>query len=153
VNILGYDPLWKSRDRARFQEKHFRLIAAAGFNHVRVNLHPWRDGKIDAENRLAADWLATLDWAAQQALKNKLLVILDLHEFQEMGRDAEGNRERLLSTWTQLAQRYRQAPEEVLFESLAAKIVAWPGSFRSRAGFSREKTRRNKIVDSREPNP
>ena len=40
VNIIGYDPLWKSRDKARFQEKHFRLIAEAGFSHVRVNLHP-----------------------------------------------------------------------------------------------------------------
>ena len=24
VNIIGYDPLWRSRDQARFQEKHFR---------------------------------------------------------------------------------------------------------------------------------
>ena len=26
VNILGYDPIWRSRDQARFQEKHFRLL-------------------------------------------------------------------------------------------------------------------------------
>jgi endoglucanase len=118
VNIIGYDPLWKSRDKARFQEQHFRLIREAGFNHVRVNLHPWRDGKIDAQNRLAADWLETLDWVVKQCLQNKLLVILDLHEFQTMGRDAEGNHERFLATWKQLAQRYQKAPDEVLFEIL-----------------------------------
>ena len=42
VNIIGYDPLWRARDQARFQEKHFRLLKEAGFNHVRVNLHPFR---------------------------------------------------------------------------------------------------------------
>lgn len=118
VNIIGYDPLWKSRDKGRFKEQHFRLIKDAGFQHVRINLHPWRDGKIDAQNRLAADWLATLDWAVRQCQANKLLAILDLHEFQEMGREAEGNRERFLATWRQLAERYRDAPADVLFEVL-----------------------------------
>ena len=26
VNVLGYDPIWKDRQKARFQEKYFRLI-------------------------------------------------------------------------------------------------------------------------------
>jgi endoglucanase len=26
VNIIGYDPLWRDRGRARFQDEHFRLI-------------------------------------------------------------------------------------------------------------------------------
>ncbi len=118
VNIIGYDPLWRSRDRARFQERHFRLIAEAGFQHVRVNLHPWRDRKIDDRDVLASEWLETLDWVVKHALETKLLVILDLHEFQAMGRDAEGNRKRLMATWKQLSERYQRAPGEVLFEIL-----------------------------------
>jgi endoglucanase len=108
VNIIGYDPLWRSRDNARFQEKHFRLIAEAGFNHVRVNLHPWRDRKIDSQDRLAADWLETLDWVVKQARESKLLAILDLHEFQAMGRDAEGNRQRLISATRSISARPRR---------------------------------------------
>ena len=46
VNVLGYDPIWNNRQKARFQEKHFRLIKEAGFNHVRINLHPFRDAKL-----------------------------------------------------------------------------------------------------------
>jgi endoglucanase len=42
VNIIGYDPIWRARDQARFQEKHFRLLRAAGFSSVRINLHPLR---------------------------------------------------------------------------------------------------------------
>ena len=41
VNIIGYDPLWRSPEQARFHEKHFRLIKGAGFQSVRVNLHPF----------------------------------------------------------------------------------------------------------------
>jgi len=26
VNIIGYDPIWRSREQARFQVKHFRLL-------------------------------------------------------------------------------------------------------------------------------
>ena len=37
VNVLGYDPIWKDFQKARFQEKYFRLIHEAGFNHVRIN--------------------------------------------------------------------------------------------------------------------
>ena len=41
VNVLGYDPIWRDRDEARMQNKHFRLIKEAGFDHVRINLHPF----------------------------------------------------------------------------------------------------------------
>jgi len=34
VNVLGYDPIWKDRQKARFQEKYFRLIKEAGFHQI-----------------------------------------------------------------------------------------------------------------------
>src|SRR5271163_2017813 len=42
VNILGYDPIWRSMEKARFQAKHFQLLKEAGFNSVRINLAPFR---------------------------------------------------------------------------------------------------------------
>jgi len=118
VNIIGYDPLWKDRSKGRFKDEHFKLIAQAGFQNVRINLHPWRDRQIDAENRLSPDWLKTLDWALDQALANGLTPIVDLHEFQEMGREAEGNHARFLATWRQLAEHCRARPPQVIFELL-----------------------------------
>ena len=56
VNIIGYDPIWRSRDQTRFQEKHFRLLKEAGFQSVRVNLHVF--GHMDP----AAGW----SWAYWQ---------------------------------------------------------------------------------------
>ena len=116
VNILGYDAIWKSASNARFQAEHFAKIHEAGFQHVRINLHPFRDGNPDGS--LAPQYWKTLDWAVAQSLNNHLAVILDFHEFLEMGRDPAGRKELFLSLWKQLAERYQDAPATVYFELL-----------------------------------
>jgi endoglucanase len=118
VNVIGYDPIWRSRDQARFQEKHFRLLKEAGFNSVRVNLHPFRH--MDKANgwALSDAWFATLDWAIKQATGQGLTVILDFHEFNGMGEDPEGNKERFLAFWRQVAAHCEKAPDQVVFEIL-----------------------------------
>jgi endoglucanase len=124
VNVLGYDPIWQDRDEARMEDEHFRLIKEAGFDHVRINLHPFDhmgpadEGEAVGAYEIRPDWLATLDWAVEQALTNDLAVVLDMHEFNAMGDDPVGNRGRLMATWQQLAPRYQDAPETVLFEIL-----------------------------------
>jgi endoglucanase len=118
VNVLGYDPIWKDRQKGRFQEKYFRLIKEAGFNHVRVNLHPFRDNKPDPDHKLSAAWFETLDWTLKHTLANHLVVILDFHEFQAMGENPEGNKERMLAVWRQIAEHCKDAPDDVLFEIL-----------------------------------
>ena len=41
VNIIGYDPIWKSKEHARFKENHFKIIKEGGFDSVRINLFPF----------------------------------------------------------------------------------------------------------------
>jgi endoglucanase len=118
VNIIGYDPLWRDKSQARFQDEHFRLIRAAGFQHVRINLHPFRDVKPGPDHKLSDAYLKTLDWAVEQSLANKLLVILDFHEFIEMAKDPAAKKESFLAIWKQIAGRCKHAPSEVLFEIL-----------------------------------
>ena len=100
VNVIGYDAaLWQGSDRARMQEKHFRLIAEAGFNHVRINLHPFKHMSDGPDYVIHPVWLKTLDWAVAQALEVGLLVILDMHEFGAMARDFQGLRAKYLAVW------------------------------------------------------
>src|SRR3972149_9077650 len=84
VNVIGYDPIWKSRTAGRMQAKHFRLIHEAGFNHVRINLHPFRFMEHAPGYPIQLAWLETLDWAVAQCQENGLLAILDMHEFIAM---------------------------------------------------------------------
>ncbi len=116
VNILGYDPLWRDRGRARFQERHFRRIRDGGFQTVRVNLQAF--SHMDAENRLSPAWLETLDWVVRQALTNQSTVILDEHDYNRIGRDADGCTPKLLAFWRQVAPRFQHAPDSVIFEIL-----------------------------------
>ena len=118
VNILGYDPIWRSRDQARFQARHFRLLKESGFQSVRINLQPFR--QMDAANgfALSESWFAVLDWAIREAQAQGLRVILDLHEFTAMGSDPTTNKAKFLAFWRQLSGYCQGASESVLFEVL-----------------------------------
>ncbi|HVM50863.1 MAG TPA: SGNH/GDSL hydrolase family protein [Candidatus Acidoferrum sp.] len=118
VNILGYDPIWRSRDRARFQAKHFRLLKEAGFDSVRINLAPFRSMSATNGYALRESWLGVLDWALTEAKAQGLRVILDLHEYGAMGNDPEGNKEKFLAFWQQAAAKYQHEPDSVYFEVL-----------------------------------
>jgi endoglucanase len=118
VNILGYDPIWRSRDHARFQAKHFRLLKEAGFNSVRINLQPFRRMNAANDYALSESWYEVLDWAVEQARAQDLRVILDLHEYNSLGNDPATNKVKFLAFWRQLSAHCQQAPESVFFEIL-----------------------------------
>jgi endoglucanase len=118
LNIIGYDPLWRSMSQARFQTKHFALLKQAGFTSVRINLYPFRQMDRSRGEALSESWFNTLDWSVTNALAQGLAVILDLHEFTVMGQNPESNRERFLAFWRQLSVHCQGAPPEVMFEIL-----------------------------------
>jgi endoglucanase len=151
VNILGYDPIWKDRRQARFQEKYFRLIKEAGFDNVRINLNPFRDGKLGPDHKLSPAWFSTLDWAMKHALAQRLMVILDVHEYHALGEDPAGNRQRFLAVWRQIAAHCKDAPGEVLFEILNepnGKLTAelWNPLLREALAIIRQTNRRRTVV-------
>jgi endoglucanase len=116
VNILGYDPIWRNRNQARFTTNHFRLIHEAGFGNVRINLQAFSQMTDDAT--LNPQWWEVADWAVTNALANHLAPILDLHEFQKMAVDPETNKARFLGFWTAVSEHYKNAPDTVVFELL-----------------------------------
>ena len=118
VNILGYDPIWRSRDEARFQSKHFRLLKDAGFDSVRINLHPFRHMKGDPGLTIPESWFETLDWAVSEATSSGLMVILDFHEFGAMSDNPEGEHDKFIAVWQQLAEHYKNASNQIVFEIL-----------------------------------
>lgn len=118
VNVLGYDPIWRSFDQARFHARHFRAIREGGFDSVRVNLHPFRFMGAGPEFALRDSWWRTADWIVTNALASGLTVILDFHEFNTMGDAAEANQPKFLAFWKQVAAHFQTAPDNVLFEIL-----------------------------------
>ena len=118
VNVLGYDPIWDDFSKARFKERHFKLIHDAGFQTVRINLHALQ--RLRAENgyKLGEAWLNTLDWAVKNAQANQLMVILDLHNYEDIAQAPLAYKPRFLAYWKQIAAHFQDAPDSVLFEIL-----------------------------------
>ena len=117
VNIIGYDAaFWKDFNNGRFKEKYFKMIKDAGFSSIRINLHPFR--QMDSKYTIISNWLETLDWVVKKGLEAKLMIILDMHEFNAMADDPIAKKEMFLSVWRQLAFRYKDQPNDVVFELL-----------------------------------
>lgn len=117
VNILGYDKaFWQDHDKGRFKESYFKMIKAAGFSSVRINLFPFR--QMDSEYKINPHWLETLDWVVDKGLEANLIVILDLHEFTAMADDPQAKKEMFLSFWKQVAPRYKGRSDKVIYELL-----------------------------------
>jgi endoglucanase len=116
VNIIGYDPIWKDPAKARFQRRHFKVIRDGGFDFVRVVLFAF--DHMDQRNRLDPKWLATLDRVVEQAGEAGLGVVLDEHDFDRCAADPDACEPKLLAFWSQIGERYRDAPDTVLFELL-----------------------------------
>lgn len=151
VNILGYDRIWQDRAQGRFQPKYFRLLKEAGFQHVRLNLFPFR--QMEATNHWAIQpvWFETLDWVLQLAREQQLKVILDLHEFTVIGEDPAAHKEQFLAFWRQLATHCQDAPPDVLFEVLnepSKKLTPelWNTYFREALALIREKNPTRTVV-------
>ena len=67
---------------------------------------------------LPASWFAILDGLVNEATKQGLHVILDEHDYEHCGKDAESCRQHVLAFWTQVASHYQSAPNTVMFELL-----------------------------------
>jgi len=118
VNIIGYDPIWRSPQQARFKESYFKMLKEGGFSSVRINLHPFRFMKDEPPHSLDPQWLGTLRWAVEKALAAGLVAILDLHEYNPMGSDPAAHRDKFLAFWEQISSEFADAPPTVLFEIL-----------------------------------
>jgi endoglucanase len=96
--------------------EYFRTIKEAGFATVRLPVN-WAAHAGAVEPYLIdANFAQRVDWAIDQALANKLNIILDLHHYGEMHANPDKHLPRLLALWRQIAERYAKQPPEVYFE-------------------------------------
>ncbi len=116
VNVLAGDPGWTDPAKARFTPKYFKIIHDAGFSTVRVVMNPF--ASMDDAGHINPVWLHHLDLMAKTALAQGLQVILDEHDYETCGKDAATCRTKLLAFWSQIAPRYKNASNRLMFEML-----------------------------------
>lgn len=100
------------------REEYFRLIKSKGFSSVRVPVR-WSNHTTDeAPYTIEKSFFERVDWVIKNALENELMVIINMHHYEEIFANPAAEKAKFLAMWTQISERYADQPSEVLFEIL-----------------------------------
>ena len=97
---------------------YFKAIKEAGFQTVRLPVKWSAHAKTEAPYGIDATFAERVDWAIDQALANKLNIIVNVHHYDEMDADPDAHLPRLVGLWEQIAARCKDRPAAVYFELL-----------------------------------
>ncbi|MEI4884296.1 cellulase family glycosylhydrolase, partial [Klebsiella pneumoniae] len=61
---------------------------------------------------------ARIDWAVEQAMQNRLNIIVNVHHYDGADNDPDRHVPRLIGLWEQIGARYKDRSESVYFELL-----------------------------------
>lgn len=104
-----------------FRDDYFERIASQGFKHVRIPIR-W-DVAARAQQfspyTINPTFLARIKTVVDNALANKLYVVINMHHHEELFANPAGvPKERFLSQWNQIATFFKDYNQNLLFEVL-----------------------------------
>lgn len=100
------------------QNKFFDDIKNVGFDTVRIPVRLSDYVENNSDYKIDEEFFTKLDNHINYALDTGLVVILDLHHFEEIMDDPINNEEKFLKIWEQVSERYKDYPKELTFELL-----------------------------------
>jgi endoglucanase len=112
------------------QPAYFKAIRDAGFDTVRIPVRFSAYTDAQPPYPIEEDFMQLVDTAVRQALSQGLIVILDLHHYEEIMQDPLGQRERFLALWDQIALHFQDFSPNLYFEILnepnhALDAITW----------------------------
>ena len=100
------------------KEEYFELIKNEGFNSVRIPIRWSAHALEESPYAIHQSFFNRIDWAIDQALQRDLLVVINIHHYEEIMSEPEKHLDRFLSLWQQISTRYKYYPIELIFEVL-----------------------------------
>jgi endoglucanase len=98
--------------------EYFTIIKNAGFNSVRIPIKWSAHALTNPPYTISSTFFSRVDWAIDQALKNNLAVIINIHHYDEIMVSPQLHKERFLLIWEQIASRYKNHSYKLFFEIL-----------------------------------
>ena len=102
----------------KLKAEYFAKIKAAGFTNVRIPVRWSAYAAAEAPYTIEPQFFARVDWAVNEALKNRLVPVLNMHHYEEIFKDPDAHAARFVALWRQIAEHYRAFPPELIFELL-----------------------------------
>jgi len=100
------------------KEKHIQAIADAGFEMVRIPVRWSRHTSAKSPYLIDPKLIERVDDVIRQSLDRDLIVILDVHHFDQLYQHPEILEVFFLSIWNQLSTHYANWPDNLYFELL-----------------------------------
>ena len=94
------------------------LIRAAGFQHVRVPIRWNAHAVAEAPYTIDPVFFRRIDEVIQQALDAGLVVLINMHNYDDLMLNPPLNYDRFVALWEQIATHYQSYPPELFFELL-----------------------------------
>jgi endoglucanase len=102
----------------RLKAEYFAEIKRAGFQSVRLPVRWSAHALAEPPYTIDATFLKRVDWAIDEALKNKLTIVLNVHHYDEIFDAPDKHSARLKGLWKQIAAHYRDRSDRLFFELL-----------------------------------
>ncbi len=103
-----------------WKPEYAEMIAGLGFNHVRIPVR-WEPSARSMENppyTIHNSFFNRIKQVVDSALNNGLYVMLNMHHHETVYKDPDGQTERFLAQWKQIAEYFKDYPDKLLFEVL-----------------------------------
>ncbi|MCC0657016.1 glycoside hydrolase family 5 protein [Clostridioides sp. ES-S-0123-01] len=102
----------------KMSDKYFDDIKMAGFDTVRIPVR-FSDYTSDSNDyKIDEEFFKKIDGHIKYALDKELVVVLDLHHFEDIMKEPQINKEKFLKIWQQIANRYQKYDKKLVFELL-----------------------------------
>ena len=105
---------WDNWDEER-EKGELDLLKGLGLKGVRINTRPFLHASEEPPYTLSQEFYDRLDWLVNEALARGFTVIIDEHQYRVMGKDPLGLKDIFLETWRQMAEHYKDYPDNVYF--------------------------------------
>ncbi len=100
------------------EESHIKAVAKAGFDSIRIPIAWSAHTEKTAPYRIDPAFFKRVDEVVSQAIDNHLMIILDVHNFEDLDEHPGRETPRMRAIWQQIAWHYAKAPDAVVFELL-----------------------------------
>lgn len=103
-----------------FDKADLKRIADLGFTHVRIPIRWERDDRssVSAPYAIRPEFLKTIQSVVDEALKNNLHIIINMHHHDALIADPTGQKARFIAQWQQISDYFKNYPDSLLFEIL-----------------------------------
>lgn len=103
---------------ATVQETYFDVIRQAGFDAVRIPIKWSGHAEANAPYSIDPGFFDRVDEITDWGLQRGLVIVLDMHHYDELAVNPRDHQERFLALWRQIAEHYKDYPPTVFFELL-----------------------------------